>query len=139
MQNKSHNIHPKKPFIQNPAIDKSALILEWQKLFNCPAPIGCHVNFLHQTIAWQIQAKQRGGLSSAERKLLLGEASSLTKSSAIGARLIRVWQGETHHVSIVEEGFIYKDQHWKSLSAIAKAITGTPWSGPAFFGLKKSS
>jgi hypothetical protein len=118
--------------------DKIALTHEWQNQFGCPAPLGCYVNFLHQAIGWQAQVKKHGGLSATERKQLLGGSASSSPSPTIGARLIRVWQGETHQVRIVKEGYFYKDQHWKSLSAIAKAITGTPWSGPVFFGVKKS-
>ena len=119
--------------------NRAALTLEWQNQFGCPAPLGCYVNFLHQAIGWQAQIKKHGGFSAAERKQLVDGYALSAPSHTIGARLIRVWQGETHQVSIVKEGYLYKDQHWKSLSAIAKAITGTPWSGPVFFGLKKSS
>ena len=123
----------------NSTPDRAALTLEWQNQFGCPAPLGCYVNFLHQAIGWQSQVKKHGGLSAAERKQLLGGSSPSATSPTTGARLIRVWQGETHQVTILADGYQYKDQHWKSLSAIAKAITGTPWSGPVFFGLKKSS
>lgn len=119
--------------------NRAALTIEWQNQFGCPAPLGCYVNFLHQAIGWQAQIKKHGGLSAAERKQLLGGSAPSNPPPTIGARLIRVWQGETYQVSIVKKGYLYKDQHWKSLSAIAKAITGTPWSGPVFFGLKKSS
>ena len=119
--------------------DRAALTLEWKNQYGCPAPLGCYVNFLHQAIGWQAQVKKHGGLSAAERKRLLGGSAPSAPLSTIGARLIRVWQGETHQVTILSDGYQYKDQHWKSLSAIAKAITGTPWSGPVFFGLKKSS
>lgn len=119
--------------------NRAALTLEWQNQFGYPAPLGCYVNFLHQAIGWQAQVKKHGGLSASERKQLLGGLAQSAPSPTIGARLIRVWQGETHQVSIVKDGYLYKDQHWKSLSAIAKAITGTPWSGPVFFGLKKTS
>ena len=126
-------------FMLRRTLDKTALTLEWKNQFGCPAPLGCYVNFLHQAIGWQAQVKKHGGLSAAERKQILGGSAPSTPPPTIGARLIRVWQGETHQVSIVKEGYLYKDQHWKSLSAIAKAITGTPWSGPVFFGLKKTS
>jgi Protein of unknown function (DUF2924) len=53
-----------------------------------------------------------------------------------GTRLVRSWQGVTHSVLAAENGFVFEDQHYASLSAIAKAITGTQWSGPKFFGLK---
>lgn len=121
----------------NLPINKPALIKDWQLAFGCPAPTACHVNFLQQAIGWQAQAKKHGGFTAAERRQLLGGSSSASSTPAVGARLIRVWQGETHQVSIMDEGYWYADKCWKSLSAIAKAITGTPWSGPVFFGLKK--
>ncbi|WP_435626293.1 DUF2924 domain-containing protein [Candidatus Ferrigenium straubiae] len=67
------------------------------------------------------------------RQLRKGPSQKL----AVGSRLIRVWQGETHQVMVLENGYSYAGKQWKSLSAIARAITGTPWSGPVFFGVKK--
>ncbi len=54
---------------------------------------------------------------------------------APGTRLIRQWQGVTHEVSVTSSGFELRQ--YRSLSAVARQITGTPWSGPAFFGLRK--
>jgi hypothetical protein len=56
-----------------------------------------------------------------------------------GSRLVREWNGRHYTVSVIEEGLVYKDKVWSSLSAIAKAITGAHWSGPRFFGLNKAS
>ena len=116
---------------------KNTLLIEWQKTFGRPAPTGCHTSFLDKSIAWQQQALKHGGLIAAERRQLLGESASVNESTHIGTRLIRVWQGETHQVTVLADGYQYKEQQWKSLSSIARAITGTPWSGPVFFGLKK--
>lgn len=116
---------------------KSTLLKEWQKAFGRPAPTGCHTSFLAKAIAWQQQALKHGGLSATERRRLLGESAAANEASQVGTRLVRVWQGETHQVTVLAKGYLYKDQHWKSLSSIARAITGTPWSGPVFFGLKK--
>ena len=120
--------------------EKPLLVKEWQKVFGRPAPSGCHPSFLDKAIAWQKQAMQHGGLSTAERRRLLGEVnnSSVDNGPNVGTRLVRVWQGETHQVKVLVDGYFYAEQHWKSLSAIARAITGTPWSGPVFFGVKKS-
>ena len=117
---------------------KPILLKEWHKTFGRPAPSGCHTSFLDKAIAWQQQVAKHGGLTASERRRLLGESVSNTDSANIGTRLVRVWQGETHQVTVLEVGYLYKEQHWKSLSSIAKAITGTPWSGPVFFGMKKS-
>jgi len=55
-----------------------------------------------------------------------------------GTRLLRAWQGKTYTVTVADPGFIYEGKTYSSLSVIAREITGTPWSGPAFFGLKKT-
>jgi hypothetical protein len=56
---------------------------------------------------------------------------------AAGTRLMREYQGEEHHVTVLNSGFEYRGKRYKSLSGIARAITGTQWSGPLFFGLKR--
>ena len=122
--------------------EKPILVKEWQKTFGHPAPTGCHPSLLDKAIAWQKQANQHGGLTPAERKRLLGEVTTGINGSSgnspnVGTRLVRVWQGQTHQVTVLDSGYLYAEQRWKSLSAIAKAITGTPWSGPVFFGIKK--
>jgi hypothetical protein len=120
-----------------PIPSKNILLKVWHKTFGRPAPSGCHTSFLDKAVAWQQQALKHGGLTAAEKRQLLGESTSSNESAHVGTRLIRVWQGETHQVTVLADGYQYKVQHWKSLSAIARAITGTAWSGPLFFGLKK--
>ena len=56
-----------------------------------------------------------------------------------GARLLRAWNGVTHEILVVEDGFLWAGRTWRSLSAIAREITGTRWSGPRFFGLIAST
>jgi len=118
---------------------KAALMQEWQKAFGSPPPMGCHSSFLAKALAWQAQARKHGGLTAAERRQLLGSPAAGRKGAGlgIGSRLVRVWQGETHQVTVTPDGYEYDGKQWKSLSAIARAITGTPWSGPVFFGIKK--
>ncbi len=55
-----------------------------------------------------------------------------------GAVLVREWRGASHHVSVLENGFSFRGKHYRSLSEVAREITGTRWSGPLFFGLKRS-
>ncbi len=81
----------------------------------------------------------RGGLSRAARQQLegSGETPPRTIPLAPGLRLVREWQGTVHVVTVDETGTIlWNGRSWKSLSEVARAITGTRWSGPAFFGLK---
>ena len=116
------------------SMNRTALTERWFEMFGHPAPFKCREELMRQTIGWQMQANSLGGLSGTDRRRLRdGGAPTL----AVGLRLIRVWQGETHQVTILDDGFSYADRHWKSLSAIARAITGTAWSGPVFFGVKK--
>ncbi len=68
--------------------------------------------------------------------------SDLTKARKVtlkpGARLVRAWGGETHEILVVVDGFLWRGKKWRSLSVIAREMTGTHWSGPRFFGLSKA-
>lgn len=116
------------------ALDRPALLQHWQVVFGHPPPNKCRPDLLRQVLGWQLQAERFGGLSASDRRRLAGMVQA--HPLAPGARLIRVWQGETHQVTVMENGFQYAGQNWRSLSAIARAITGTAWSGPVFFGIK---
>lgn len=107
-------------------------------------------SLLTQLIAWKLQVNAFGGLDPTLRRQLLamgtkGKASSngaevSTAQPALrpGVKLIRSWKGVTHRVTVTSDGFAWQDRTYKSLSLIAREITGTSWSGPVFFGLKKS-
>ena len=70
----------------------------------------------------------------------MAEKGDLAKARAVrlkpGVKLVREWRGETHDVLVLEDGFQWRGQRWRSLSAIAREISGTHWSGPRFFGLQ---
>lgn len=119
-------------------LNRDQLAKRWQECFGVPAPSLSRSTLLRQAIAWHIQTQAMGGLSLAERKQIQSGSMRATTHPSTGTRLIRVWQDQTHQVTVLEDGYLYQDKRWKSLSAIAKAITGTPWSGPVFFGLKKA-
>ena len=127
------------------ALDRPALAKRWQATFEVPAPRGCQATLLRHALAWhvQIQALHKGhkGRQGGSRKArsatqVLNKASSGSVTLSPGTRLLREWQGQTHHVTVVERGFEYEGKVWRSLSGIARSITGTPWSGPVFFGLR---
>ncbi len=75
------------------ALDRPALVARWAACFGCPAPRGVRVELLRQALAWQLQARALGGLSSSEARALRGVRSPRV---APGARLVRVWQGQTY-------------------------------------------
>jgi len=117
-------------------LDRQGLVDLWAAEFGCPTPPKVKQDLLRQIMGYRIQVKLLGGLSKSDQRRLFGQAGeSLTQ----GSHLIRVWNGETHQVTLRDKTFIYQGKEWRSLSAIARHITGTNWSGPAFFGLKNRS
>ena len=123
-------------------LDRAALIATWNAVLGTPVPKRLSSPFLRRYLAFEIQAKDRGGLP----KGFVGNLQKAArddrgiKSPALkpGGRLIREWNGATHVVDVVDGGFLWKGQRYASLSPIARAITGARWSGPRFFGLKRS-
>lgn len=123
-----------------------ALRTEWRQLYRMPPPPRVRRELLLLGVAWKRQERAFGGLSAAmKRKLAVladsGEAvrdAPRSRSVQIkpGARLIREWRGQVHSVFVREDGFEWQGRSWRSLSEIAREITGARWSGPRFFGLK---
>lgn len=131
-----------------PHLDREALQQRWQELFGCPAPVRVRRDLLRRVIAYQIQEQAYGGLKPATVRQLRRIAGGLksnntpavpaTISLRPGARLMREWNGETHVVDVTPDGFTWRGKAYRSLSVIAREITGARWSGPRFFGLKDS-
>jgi hypothetical protein len=95
---------------------------------------------LRLALAWEIQARRLGGHNRETTRTLdqLARGQTRTTSPSAGMRLVREWGGRVHVVVIGEDQVVRWDgKEWRSLSEVARAITGTRWSGPAFFGLKK--
>ena len=112
---------------------------KWQRLTNGPVP-QVSPSLLRLALAYELQARTLGGLSRATQQRLAQLASVKTRTSSAkpGMRLVREWNRTLHVVLIGEGGAIrWNDRDWRSLSEVARAITGTRWSGPAFFGLKR--
>lgn len=108
------------------------------QLFNNELPDRCSRQFLIGNISWAIQAgNQHKRLRSKLVKLVINQNISTKTSYLSGTRLIREWRGITHEVVVVENGYRWQQQTYKSLSHIAREITGARWSGPRFFGINK--
>ena len=120
---------------------------QWQQLFETPAP-PYNRRFLESRLAYRIQELAYGGLKPATVAYLekLGEQLDGGKIAVrrirgddrpiVGTRLIREYQGAEHCVTVIADGYEWQGRPYKSLSAIARAITGTRWNGWTFFGLK---
>jgi hypothetical protein len=117
---------------------------EWRRLYRSQPP-RLSRDLLVRAIADRIQELRYGGLSKATRRKLASLVEARDSGAEIarggaqriraGARLIREWNGRTHTVTVEEEGFTYDGRTYRSLSAVARDITGARWSGPRFFGL----
>lgn len=128
-------------------LDASVLAAAWVTLFGRPPPKGLSRRLLHYAAAYQAQAKLSGGLTPAARRQLLHAARTRPGSAdgtlrrkrpgalSPGSRLVREWHGRCHTVEVTERGFLYAGRRYRSLSEVARTITGARWSGPRFFGL----
>ena len=101
---------------------------------------------LRKAIAYRLQEAFYGGLSDRHKKILDDAAANDPKATGVerekkllaGTKLLRVWQGKCHEVVLRDDGkYEYDGRLFKSLSAIAREITGTRWNGKTFFGVKK--
>jgi hypothetical protein len=120
----------------------------WKALFGHPAPKSLRRIFLARAVAYQMQVEVYGGLSAATKRPLReianavrnGDANVIPGGSRIkpGTQMIRQWQNATHTVTALAEGFEWNGRTYKSLSAVANAITGTNWNGFSFFGIKRA-
>ena len=130
-----------------PNAELSELKTMWREYFGCEPP-AYRKGFMVRRLAHRIQELAYGGLTPQYRKrldaLVAGQADPARKTKmredhfVAGTRLIREWQGTDHEVTVVEDGFSYRGRPYRSLSAIARAITGTRWNGPLFFGLRST-
>lgn len=119
------------------ALNLEALRDEWRRRFGAPPGLRS-VDLLRRLLAWKIQAEAYGDLDPDVRRRLRSKSPTPKTETGLrpGARVIREWQGKRYEVDIVDGGFLHAGERYTSLSQIARAITGTRWNGPRFFGLR---
>ena len=132
-----------------PNLNRKELHKLWRDSYGSAPPGKMSHLLMRQAIAHRLQVKRLGGLTFSTRralKRLLEESAatrlkphSRSKRLAYGTVLVREWHGATHQVTATEKGMLYRGKLFRSLSEVARAITGTRWSGPLFFGLRASS
>ena len=131
------------------SFSRTQLLELWQKLYHKTAPQGIRRELLIPFLAYRIQEKAYGGLKPSTRSELRRIARELEKSkdspkfkvrsrAKTGTRIYREWRGETHEVTVSGAGYEYRGLAFRSLSQIARKITGVQWSGPAFFRLNNA-
>ena len=126
-------------------LPRADLVNRWRGIYRARPPKGISQRMMVRAIAYEMQAKKYGGLKPAVSRQLQRIAVGLVDGAPLaikaasklkpGARLVREWNGTTHVVEVVDDGFIWNGERHSSLSAIARTITGARWSGPRFFGL----
>lgn len=129
-------------------MSRQELQVEWRQQFHFDPPPRLSQDMLRRAIGYRIQEAAVGGLSLATQKALRGLAVSMASETPDvtkarhrvpalrpGVRLVRDWGGRSHTVLVLDDGFDYQGQRYRSLTEIARLITGAHWSGPRFFGL----
>lgn len=117
--------------------DRSDCVDNWRQVFGRSPPKHLSVQFMKRVLLWSAQTSHLGGVSKATQRTMKAIARGKTAPPIAkpGAQLIREWNGRTYQVQIADDGYTMDGKNWRSLSAIAKHITGAHWSGPRFFGL----
>lgn len=125
--------------------DRIELISNWRRIYGNSPPKGLSRHTLKLAVDYHEQAQRHGRLHKSSVSQLIKiaklgkdkvEPSGLSNLAKPGARLIREWHGQTYVVDILESGYLWREKVYKSLTEIAREITGTQWSGPRFFGLR---
>lgn len=131
------------------AMSREACIDEWRRAMGGQPLKYVSVQFMRSALAYEAQIKAYGGHSTAVRKALkaalkpdqnrvekTGKGKPPSKSVLRpGTHLVREWNGRTYQIEVLDDGFQMDGKRYRSLSAIARKITGAHWSGPRFFGV----
>ena len=122
------------------------LRIEWRRQFRNEPPAGLSRDLLLRAVTYKVQEHAYGGLNQAAKRALRNLAEKMAPERVDGAlnlaptlkpgvRLVRDWRGQAHSVLVLEDGFEYQGDRYRSLTKIARQITGAHWSGPRFFGV----
>jgi hypothetical protein len=129
-----------------PKLGLGELRQQWRILYKTEPSPHLSRELLLRAVAYRMQEVALGGLRPQRQRQLRGFAQQLNKSQEgrirprpelePGTRLVREWRGRTYEVLVLDGGFSWQGTGYRSLSALARKVTGTAWSGPLFFGLK---
>ena len=129
-----------------PELDLGELRQRWRALYKADASPHLSRELLVRAVAYRMQEAALGGLRPQRQRQLRHVARQINQTAESrrrarlelksGTRLVREWRGRTYEVLVLDDGFSWQGTSYRSLSALARTITGTAWSGPLFFGLK---
>ena len=129
-------------------LDLPGLQARWRTMFGRRAPAHLPKHLLLRILAYRLQAEVHGDLDAASVRSLdrlaktgSDKSAPLPQASSVkpGTLLVREWDGVLHRVMALDQGFAWNGTSYRSLSEVARAITGTRWNGPRFFGLREGA
>jgi Protein of unknown function (DUF2924) len=154
---KESDLHQSKPTRQQavdqllselPTMDRKGLVRLWRNLFDREPSPALRRETLIPILAFRIQVKAFGGLKESTARQLReladdagssSDPSTRTTRPKTGAQYVREYDGKLHQVTVLDCGYEYEGTNYRSLTEITRVITGSKWSGPAFFGLKRKA
>ena len=119
-------------------LDRPGCLAQWREAFGRPPPKHLSLPFMKRVLIWEAQYKAFGGVSSKTKRRLkqIAKGKAMPTIAKPGSVLVREWNGRTYQVEVVPGSYVMDGKTWRSLSAIARHITGAHWSGPRFFGVQ---
>jgi len=126
-------------------LDRQELVELWRKFYKTEPPFKISGQLMVRAIAYKMQEQVMGGLKLSTHKFLASVIDNIASDKSLpkppaslkpGTKLIREWHGVTYEVAILEGEILFQGKQYRSLSEVARIITGVRWSGPLFFGLK---
>jgi len=122
--------------------DREDVVRDWVQQFGSRPPRNISTLFMRRALSFESQCASNPALKRLSKTLQKNFKSGLKIRScglglSAGSHLVRQWNGRTYQVDVTDTGFVMDGKSYRSLSSIAQKITGTNWSGPRFFGLKR--
>lgn len=120
------------------SLDRPGCLSRWREVFGRSPPKYLSPQFMRRVLIWETQNQVLGGISTktARRLKQIASGKAAPTFAKPGSLLVREWNGRTYQVEVVDGGYVMDGRTWRSLSAIARHITGARWSGPRFFGVQ---
>ena len=118
-------------------MERAGCLARWREIFGRSPPKYLSPQFMRRVLIWEVQTRILGGLSAKTERRIRQIASGKAPPARAkpGSHLVREWNGRTWQLEVVDGGYVMDGKTWRSLSAIARHITGAHWSGPRFFGV----
>lgn len=118
-------------------LERAGCLKRWREIFGRSPPKYLSPRLMKRVLIWELQCRVLGGISAKTDRILkqIAAGKAPPETAKPGSHLIREWNGRTYQVEVTGDGYVMDGKTYRSLSAVARRITGAQWSGPRFFGL----